>query len=59
MMPFGPEEMPPGPPTQDFYDNFYLHPEGLEMDPSLMAGPGKSQVGLGGFVCLALGQGAG
>ncbi|XP_063168146.1 zinc finger CCCH domain-containing protein 4 [Candoia aspera] len=39
MMPFGPEEMPPGPPTQDFYDNFYLHPEGLELEPSLMVGP--------------------
>ncbi|XP_062995733.1 zinc finger CCCH domain-containing protein 4 isoform X1 [Elgaria multicarinata webbii] len=39
MMPFGPEEMPPGPPAQDFYDNFYPHPEGLEMDPSLMGGP--------------------
>ncbi|XP_053123328.1 zinc finger CCCH domain-containing protein 4 isoform X4 [Hemicordylus capensis] len=39
MMPFGPEEMSPGPPTQDFYDNFYPPPEGMEMDPSLMGGP--------------------
>ncbi|XP_060639691.2 zinc finger CCCH domain-containing protein 4 [Anolis sagrei] len=39
--PFGPEEMPSGPPAPDFYDNFYQHSEGLEMDPGMMGSTGE------------------
>ncbi|XP_048348823.1 zinc finger CCCH domain-containing protein 4 [Sphaerodactylus townsendi] len=39
MMPFGPEDIPSGPPPPDFYDSFYQQPDGMEMEPGMMGVP--------------------
>lgn len=52
MMPYGPGDsphsgmMPPIPPAQNFYENFYQQQEGMEMEPGLIGDTGMQ--GLGG-----------
>ena len=46
MMPYGPGDsphsgmMPPIPPAQNFYENFYQQQEGMEMEPGLIGDAG-------------------
>lgn len=46
MMPYGPGDsphagmMPPIPPAQNFYENFYQQQEGMEMEPGLLGDAG-------------------
>ena len=53
MMPYGPGDsphsgmMPPIPPAQNFYENFYQQQEGMEMEPGLIGDAGMRGSGWG------------